>query len=245
MRILIADDDLYTGKSLKEFLSAYGECDLTTNGLGALDSYLTALKNNRPYHLICLDIIMPKADGIKTLAAMRTLEKEYDIPFQDRTKIIMTTYKGETKFVQTAFDSGCDAYAVKPIDTERLAIMLKKFDLTKFSAADSCSDRFTTKSGIEDMNFVPTLIGEGKNYFKSVKSLSRYQIQVFMRTGTAIYFDFYPKLNTARFGALKDKVMFNSVRTDGKQLIFEKSGKIPVKITAPEFMDLVLIDRRK
>ncbi len=81
--LLIADDDLYTGKSLKEFLSFYGECELTSDGLGALDSYLTTLKNNSLYHLICLDIIMPKAGGIKTLTAIRDIEKEYHIPFKD------------------------------------------------------------------------------------------------------------------------------------------------------------------
>ncbi len=95
------------------------------------------------------------------------------------------------------------------------------------------------------MSFDPTLTSEENTYFKSVRPLADYRIQVFMGTGTTIHFDFYPKLNTARFGILKDKDMFNNVKTDGKRLIFEKPGKIHIRITASEFMDLVLMDRRK
>lgn len=82
-------------------------------------------------------------------------------------------------------------------------------------------------------------------YFKSVRALPNYRLEVIMETGTVIHFDFHSRLNTARFGRLLDKELFGNVRTDGDYLIFEKAGKMPVKITASEFMDLVLIDRRR
>lgn len=46
-------------------------------------------------------------------------------------------------------------------------------------------------------------------------------------------------------GMLKDQELFQSVHTDGNYLIFKKTNRMPVKVTALEFMDLVLIDRRK
>ncbi len=82
-------------------------------------------------------------------------------------------------------------------------------------------------------------------YFKSVHALSNYQLVVTMETGTKIHFDFRPRLDTVRFGTLRDEELFHSVQTDGNYLIFNKSGRMPVRITASEFMDLVLIDRRK
>lgn len=82
-------------------------------------------------------------------------------------------------------------------------------------------------------------------YFKSVHAQPDYQLEVIMETGTTIQFDFRSRLDTARFGRLKDEALFQSVRTDGNYLIFEKAGRVPVKITTSEFMDLVLIDRRK
>lgn len=82
-------------------------------------------------------------------------------------------------------------------------------------------------------------------YFKSVQALPEYQLKVIMETGNTIHFDFRSRLNTARFGRLSDEEFFRNVRTDGSYLIFEKAGKVPVKITASEFMDLVLVDRRR
>lgn len=81
-----------------------------------------------------------------------------------------------------------------------------------------------------------------KVFFKSVKALPNYKLEVKMGTNANIVFDFYPRLDTARFGSLKDETFFMSVYTDGSYLIFEKIGYISVKITAKEFMNLVLVD---
>ena len=83
----------------------------------------------------------------------------------------------------------------------------------------------------------------GEGYFKSVKALPEYHLEVEMVTGSNILFDFRSRLNTVRFGKLRDVEMFISVHTDGLHLIFSKEGKVPVKIAAKEFMDLVLVDR--
>ncbi len=83
----------------------------------------------------------------------------------------------------------------------------------------------------------------GEGYFKSVKVLPEYKLEVEMVTGSNILFDFCSRLNTVRFGKLRDEEMFTNAHTDGLHLIFSKKGKVPVKITAKEFMDLVLVDR--
>ncbi|NLK36591.1 MAG: hypothetical protein GX299_00690 [Epulopiscium sp.] len=83
----------------------------------------------------------------------------------------------------------------------------------------------------------------GEGYFKSVKALPGYQLEVEMVTRAKILFDFRSRLNTVRFGKLRDEEMFTSVYTDGLHLIFHKQGRVPVKIDAKEFMDLVLVDR--
>lgn len=131
MRILIAEDDLTSRKFLFKFLSQYGECDLVVDGLEALDAFLIASKDKKPYDLICLDIMMPKVDGVKVLKSIRELEIQEGILPENRSKIIMTTALAETQFVQNAFHIGCDAYAAKPIDTEKLIEVLKNFKLIK------------------------------------------------------------------------------------------------------------------
>jgi two-component system chemotaxis response regulator CheY len=129
MRILIAEDDMASRKFLFKILSQYGECDLTVDGLEALNAFLLSLNENKRYDLICLDIMMPKVDGVKVLKTIRDLERENKIAPEARSKVIMTTALGETAYVQQAFDIGCEAYASKPIDVEKLVKVLEKLEL--------------------------------------------------------------------------------------------------------------------
>jgi two-component system chemotaxis response regulator CheY len=105
----------------------------------------------------------------------------------------------------------------------------------------------TNKVRMKNRECSPIMIGDeaqsGKVYFRSVKALPDYHLEVKMVTGSSILFDFRSRLNTVRFGKLRDEEMFTSVHTDGIHLIFSKKGLVPVKITAKEFMDLVLVDR--
>lgn len=129
LKILIAEDDLASRKFLSKLLSQYGECDTVVDGLEAIDAYMLAMREKSPYDLICLDIMMPKIDGVKVLKTIRELETQKGILPDKRAKVIMTTALGEAGLVQQAFEYGCDAYASKPIDTEKLIEVMKKLSL--------------------------------------------------------------------------------------------------------------------
>lgn len=131
MRILIAEDDLVSRRFLLKFLSQYGECDVTVDGLEALDAYLLAMREGEPYDLVCLDIMMPKVDGVKVLKAIRDIEKQKKIAMTDRAKVIMITALAETEFVKHSFEIGCEAYAAKPVDTAKLSEVLDKLGFTQ------------------------------------------------------------------------------------------------------------------
>lgn len=129
LKILIAEDDFASRKFLSKFLSTYGECDLVVDGLETIDAYMLSMRERKPYDLICLDIMMPKIDGVKVLKAIRDLETQKDIAQENRVKIIMVTALGETELVKSAFEFGCEAYASKPIDTEKFIEVMKKLKL--------------------------------------------------------------------------------------------------------------------
>jgi two-component system chemotaxis response regulator CheY len=129
IKILIAEDDVTSRKFLYKFLSQYGECDFVVDGLEALDAFLISLKESKPYDLICLDIMMPKVNGVKVLKSIRDLETQRGMLPEKRSKIIMTTALAETDYVQNAFEIGCDAYVSKPIDTDKLVEVLIKLEL--------------------------------------------------------------------------------------------------------------------
>lgn len=129
MKILIAEDDFASRKFLFKFLSQFGECDLTVDGLEALEAFMLAWNEGQPYDLICLDIMMPNLDGNKVLQLIRELEQQKGIAGDKRAKIIMTTALNETNDIFKAFDSGCEAYAAKPIDTEKFVQVMRNLKL--------------------------------------------------------------------------------------------------------------------
>ena len=44
MKILLAEDDFVTRKFMASFLSKYGECDVTVDGMEAVDAFMLALE---------------------------------------------------------------------------------------------------------------------------------------------------------------------------------------------------------
>lgn len=129
MRILIAEDDFASRKSMLGFLSKYGECDITVDGMEAVDAYLMALDVDMPYDLVCLDIMMPNMDGYQALKAIRDIEESRGITEENQTKIIMTTALNEGANVNKAFELGCVAYAGKPIDQAKFVDVMRRLEL--------------------------------------------------------------------------------------------------------------------
>lgn len=129
MKILLAEDDFATRKFMVNFLSKYGECDVTVDGMEAVDAFMMALEDDEPYDLVCLDVMMPVMDGYQSLAGIRNLEKERKIPEDKAAKVIMTTQLNDEKNVKIAFDLGCTIYSGKPIDKDRFEQALKKLEL--------------------------------------------------------------------------------------------------------------------
>lgn len=131
MRILLAEDDFVTRKFMMNFLSKYGDCDVTVDGMEAVDAFMMALEEDEPYDLVCLDIMMPVMDGYQALIGIRNLEKERNVPASKAAKVIMATALNEEKNVKMAFDLGCTIYSGKPINQERFEQALKKLGLIK------------------------------------------------------------------------------------------------------------------
>ncbi len=129
MKILIAEDDFASRKFMLRFLSKYGECDVTVDGMEAVDAFTMALDAEEGYDLVCLDIMMPELDGYQALKQIREYEKEKGISEEDGAKIIMTTALNEGRNVTKAFELGCVAYAGKPIDLEKFENVLRKLNL--------------------------------------------------------------------------------------------------------------------
>ena len=81
-------------------------------------------------------------------------------------------------------------------------------------------------------------------YFRNVKPLPGHRLEVDLETGSRVVFDFTSRLGTIRFGLLKYDEIFNTAAIDGDAILFRKEGTSDdIRISASEFMDMVLVDR--
>ena len=91
-------------------------------------------------HLILLDMMMPKMDGLQTCRALREMEATAD------ARIVFLSALGEEENQLTGFDAGADDYIAKPIRMSLLksrvnAIMRRIEDSATTSKIEICRER--------------------------------------------------------------------------------------------------------
>ncbi|HAJ78374.1 MAG TPA: response regulator [Fibrobacteres bacterium] len=120
MKFLIVEDDFVSYTVLEKILSAFGMSVIATDGLSAVKTFESALKANEYFDLICLDIMLPGADGQNVLKQIREIEEKKGIFGKDKTRIVMVTALNDNKNILEAFRSQCEGYIVKPISKEKM-----------------------------------------------------------------------------------------------------------------------------
>lgn len=131
MKILLAEDDRLSRDFLEGFMKIYGDCDSAADGMEAIDNVLESMKMHEPYGLLCLDLMLPKVDGLKVLEIVRRLEEQYHVPAAERMRVIIMTAIADVNVIDQAFKLGCDAYASKPIDTEKIQKVMADLGLAQ------------------------------------------------------------------------------------------------------------------
>ncbi len=120
MKILIAEDDLVSRRLLQVLLSPYGQVDIAVDGEEATKTMKMAWEGEKPYDLVCLDVLMPKINGQQVLSFIRDSERKLGIHGLQGVKVIMTTRLDGKGNIMSAFRSQCDGYIVKPVGKEKL-----------------------------------------------------------------------------------------------------------------------------
>ncbi|MEO8480880.1 MAG: sigma-54 dependent transcriptional regulator [Acidobacteriota bacterium] len=111
-RILIVEDDAAQRLGLQQLLKSWGfAADVAIDGRDALDKLPTV----RPT-IVLSDLVMPRLGGLDLLASVKQ-----DDP--DVTMVLMTA-QGTVETAVTAIKRGAYDYLSKPIDPQRLKIML-------------------------------------------------------------------------------------------------------------------------
>lgn len=129
LKMLIVEDEFLSRKLVGHYISKYGNFDVAVNGKEALETIRESYRENQPYDVVFLDIMMPDKDGLSVLKELRAFESEYGVNAADGIKVVMTTALGDAKSVMDAFRSQCEAYITKPYTEEAFATQLRKLGL--------------------------------------------------------------------------------------------------------------------
>lgn len=131
MNILIVDD-MYENRLLfREMLHEFGQCDMASDGIDAVQMFEMELTSGEPYELVILDIMMPNMDGEATLKKLRQIEQENGITGSEEAVIIMVTAMNSPRSVLNTFFHGCCTdYIIKPVSKEALLEKIQLYGLT-------------------------------------------------------------------------------------------------------------------
>ncbi len=113
-RVLVVDDTASIRFLIRTNLELAGfEVDEAVDGIDCLDR-LNALETMPD--LITVDVMMPRLDGVATVAAIRGDARTRDIA------VVMVSTQGQAADIQRATEAGVDAYVTKPFDPDHLVV---------------------------------------------------------------------------------------------------------------------------
>ena len=119
-KILVAEDNFINQKLIKQILLKYGvEVELANNGLEAFEK-----RKDETYDLIFMDIQMPVMDGIEATHEILNYEVEEQLQHIPIVALTANALKGDR---ERFLAEGLDEYIPKPIETNELLFILRKF----------------------------------------------------------------------------------------------------------------------
>jgi two-component system chemotaxis response regulator CheY len=123
--MLVVDDVQVNCRVLRGLLIKYGTCDIVSNARDAIAAFQSAWKEDTPYRLICLDIMLPEIDGLKALEVIRKMEEAMNLEAAQRVHVIMVSASDDPHHQLKAKELGCDGFLAKPIFSTHLTKCLR------------------------------------------------------------------------------------------------------------------------
>ncbi|MBO8129229.1 MAG: response regulator [Peptococcaceae bacterium] len=117
LKALVVDDSLTVRGYHSHILQEAGfEVEQSVNGYEALEKTLLDI-----YHLLVIDINMPKLDGVSLLKQLRQREEYADIP------VLVVSTETSEQDIRAGLVAGATIYLAKPIHPETLTFLVKIF----------------------------------------------------------------------------------------------------------------------
>ncbi len=113
MKVLIVEDDILLGESLKEYLYSHG---VSVTWLSD-EAEVKEILNSFSFDVIVLDLILKRRKGEDILQEIRRSGIE--------TPVLILTAKRELHDKEVCFERGADDYLIKPFEPKELLLRLK------------------------------------------------------------------------------------------------------------------------
>ncbi len=172
MRILIAEDDLYLGASLKKGLEGQQYVvDLVANGAEAV-----SLGRVVTYDLLILDVLLPQLDGFEVCRQLRSLHLSMPILF--------LTALDDVDSRVTGLDQGADDYLTKPFAFRELEARVRAL-LRRNSPSKTTSLQFldiTLETLTHEVRRGDRILSVNMKEYTLLEVLLRHPRQVLSRT---------------------------------------------------------------
>jgi CheY-like chemotaxis protein len=117
-KILLVDDSSTSRMTARMLLAGHESYVLTSacDGKEGVEKAIAELPN-----LILMDIEMPRMNGLEACRLLKQNETTKNIP------IVLLTMRSEEPFVRQAYANGCSDFLTKPVDEQKLALVIRKY----------------------------------------------------------------------------------------------------------------------
>jgi CheY-like chemotaxis protein len=133
LSILVAEDNEINALLIRSLLGKLGHRPtVATSGAAALDCWHAARAAGMPYDLVLMDVHMPGVDGLEAARRIRAAEAEGR---ESRVPIVALTASALAEDRDACLAAGMDGCLVKPLDRDRVAMMLAALPAAKPLAA--------------------------------------------------------------------------------------------------------------
>jgi CheY-like chemotaxis protein len=114
-KVLLVDDSTTT-LMMEEMILKQRTTYQTVTAKDGLDAIARAVEETPD--LVLMDVVMPRMNGFEACKRMRQEQSLLQTP------IILVTTRGEEEYVEAGFQSGCNDYITKPINSRELVTLL-------------------------------------------------------------------------------------------------------------------------
>lgn len=117
-KVLLVDDSTTT-LMMEEMILKQRTAYETVTAKDGLDAIARAVEETPD--LVLMDVVMPRMNGFEACKRMRLEDSLRTTP------IILVTTRGEEEYVEAGFQSGCNDYITKPINSRELVTLLQNY----------------------------------------------------------------------------------------------------------------------